>query len=115
MAHFIFGEVVWVEFPFSDYTGAKVRPAVIVSSPKYNRERPEVLLMPLTSQLRHGDSFGSVALDDWQVAGLSRPSVFKPLIAPCLNTRVRNRIGRLSKRDKQALRNLLSLIFASDI
>jgi mRNA-degrading endonuclease toxin of MazEF toxin-antitoxin module len=35
------GDVVLVAFVFSDESGAKLRPAIVVSSPSYNRGRQE--------------------------------------------------------------------------
>jgi mRNA interferase MazF len=35
-----FGDVLLVPFPFTDETGAKQRPAVVVNSARYQRERP---------------------------------------------------------------------------
>ena len=48
---FRFGDLVLVPFPFSDQTGIKKRPAIVVSSDAYQRERPEVVLMAVTSQV----------------------------------------------------------------
>lgn len=41
MAH-SFGDVVLVPFPFTDQSGAKKRPAVIVSSSGYNANRRDL-------------------------------------------------------------------------
>jgi hypothetical protein len=37
-----FGDVIVVPFPFTDQTAIKRRPAVVVSSERYNRERPDL-------------------------------------------------------------------------
>jgi mRNA interferase MazF len=47
-----FGNVVLVPFPFTDQTAFKKRPAVIVSNRAYNSTGPDVVLMPITSQVR---------------------------------------------------------------
>jgi len=47
-----FGDVIVVTFPFTDQSAAKKRPAVVVSSDTYQRERPDVILLAITSQLR---------------------------------------------------------------
>ncbi len=49
---FEFGEIVLVAFPFTDQVGSKRRPAVVISSGGYNRQRPDVILMAITSQVR---------------------------------------------------------------
>jgi len=51
-----FGDVIVVPFPFTDQTSIKRRPAVVVSSEAYNRERPDIILMAITSQLRNSQS-----------------------------------------------------------
>lgn len=45
-----FGDVVLVPFPFTDQSTRKKRPAVIVSSALYHRNRADVILMAVTSQ-----------------------------------------------------------------
>jgi mRNA-degrading endonuclease toxin of MazEF toxin-antitoxin module len=52
MTDYDFGDVVLVPFPFTDQTTTKKRPAVVVSSSVYNRERPDIVLVAVTSQMR---------------------------------------------------------------
>ena len=75
-----FGDVIVVPFPFTDQTATKKRPAVVISSEAYQRERPDLILMAITSQLRPAPTVGEVAVVHWQAAGLLKPSVIKPLI-----------------------------------
>jgi mRNA interferase MazF len=52
------GDIVLVAFPFTDQSGTKKRPAVVVSSATFHRHRADVSLMAVTSQLgksRPGD------------------------------------------------------------
>lgn len=44
-----FGDVVLVPFPFTDQSGTKKRPAVIVSSSGYNANRRDLVIMTITS------------------------------------------------------------------
>ena len=57
MAH-SFGDVVLVPFPFTDQSGAKKRPAVIVSNNRYNARRRDLIIMAITSQVRTPLGFG---------------------------------------------------------
>ncbi|MDA3850530.1 MAG: type II toxin-antitoxin system PemK/MazF family toxin [Spirochaetaceae bacterium] len=59
----------------------KQRPAVVISSNAYNENRPDIILMAITSQIREPLTTGEAKVEDWQDAGLIKPSVFKPLIA----------------------------------
>jgi mRNA interferase MazF len=46
MTTYNFGDVILVPFPFTDQSQANQRPAVVVSSVRYNTERPGLILMP---------------------------------------------------------------------
>jgi hypothetical protein len=46
MSNYSRGEVVLVRYPFSDLSGLKIRPAVIVNAPHISKD---VLILPLTS------------------------------------------------------------------
>ena len=52
MTRFEFGDVLLVPFPFTDQSATKKRPAVVISSEPYNTERPDLIIMAITSQLR---------------------------------------------------------------
>ena len=43
------GDVVLVGFVFSDESGWKLRPALVISSSAYDRERKEVVVAALTT------------------------------------------------------------------
>ena len=105
-----FGDVVLVSFPFTDQSASKQRPAVVVSSAAYQRARPDLIIMAVTSQLRPAASLGEVALQDWQAAGLLKPSVVKPVIATVEQRLVRKSLGTLSSSDQQRLREAIRQI-----
>lgn len=110
MAH-QFGDVVLVPFPFTDQSASKQRPGVIVSSLAYHRARRDLILMPITSQVRGSGDFGEVIVQDWQSAALLRPSAIKPVIATFDRSLIRKVMGRLSPRDQQSLRDTLETLF----
>jgi len=68
-----FGDIVLVPFPFTDQSATKRRPAVIVSSDRYHRERPDLIIMAVTSQARPAGGVGEVQVKDWQAAKLLSP------------------------------------------
>lgn len=98
-----FGDVVLVPFPFTDQTATKKRPAVVVSSDAYHRDRPDVILMAVTSQVRPAAGLGEVAVQRWKEAGLLKPSVLKPLLATVEKRLVIRKLGRLEAPDRVAL------------
>ena len=105
-----FGDVVLVSFPFTDQAGAKQRPAVIVSFAAYQRSRPDVILLAITSQVRPVPGFGEAMVQDWQGAGLLKPSVLKPVIFTGEKSLIRKALGKLKAPDQQALRKVLANI-----
>lgn len=50
------GDIVSVPFPFTDLTGAKPRPALVISADEVNKRTGDVLLVMITSK-PHSDSF----------------------------------------------------------
>lgn len=109
MTRFEFGDVVLVPFPFTDQSTSKKRPAVVVSSAAYNAERPDVIVMAVTSQVRAENRF-DISIQDWQQARLLKPSVIKPVIATIEKSLVLKGLGRLSEKDREALAESLGAI-----
>jgi mRNA interferase MazF len=96
------GDILLVPFPFTDQTGVKQRPAVVLSSDQYNRNHPDVILAPITSQIFY--TMDEIRLVDWKDAGLLKPSVIKPVLSSFEITLVRRSLGRLSDSDRARLR-----------
>jgi len=80
-----FGNVLLVPFPFSNQTAGKERPAVVVSSAAgvssaaYNRERLDLIILAITSQIRPTIGVGEALVAQWKQAGLIKLSVLKPI------------------------------------
>ena len=110
MTAYQFGEVVLVPFPYTDQSTAKQRPAVVVSSTRYHAERPDLILMAITSQQRSEPAIGELAVRSWQAAGLLKPSAIKPILTTLEQRLVRRRLGLLDDNDRAALRQSLALI-----
>jgi mRNA interferase MazF len=104
---YAFGDVILVPFPFTDQTTTKRRPAVFISNQNYASERPDLILLAITSQVRGVLGFGEALVTDWQEAGLIKPSVFKPLLTTIEQSLVIRRLGKLSAADAAALRNVI--------
>ena len=103
---FEFGDIVLVPFPFSDQSTAKQRPAVVVSSSGYQVQRPDVILLAVSSQVHAGD----LPVRGWREAGLLKPSVFKPVLTTLEQRLVRRKLGQLNPDDRRALQDLLTSI-----
>ena len=109
MAH-AFGEVVLVPFPFTDQSGVKKRPAVVVSSSAYNVNRRDLIIMAITSQVRTPPGFGEATVADWQAAGLIKPSVLKPVFTTIAQGLVVRTMGTLSTSDLRTLRETVAQV-----
>lgn len=106
MAAHAFGTIILVPFPFTDQSTAKLRPAVVVSSNAYHRARQDLVLMPVTSQLRV-NAFGDLLVQDWQAARLLMPSAIKPIFATLAQSLVIKPLGVLTPSDQTALKALI--------
>jgi mRNA interferase MazF len=105
-----FGDVLLVYFPFTDASDTKKRPAVVVSSARYNAQRSDLVLMAITSHVRPVLGFAEVLVTDWKTAGLLVPSVIKPVIATLERSLVIKSLGRLGQKDRTALHASLQTI-----
>ena len=97
------GDVVLVPVGFTDQSGAKRRPAVIVSSDDYNAQSPNVMIASITSNLLAVRHPGDHQIHDWEGAGLLRPSLAQAKIATVEPAVIDRRLGRLSPDDLAAL------------
>ena len=106
------GDIVLVRFVFSDESGPKLRPAVVISSNAYDRMRQEVIVAAITSNIRRR-LFGDYLLADWPAAGLLFPSLVTAIIRTIKRTMIDRTLGSVTKPDlgaiDQALRQALGL------
>lgn len=95
MPSYLRGDVVLVRFPFSDLSGAKVRPAIVINSPHISLD---VLAVPLTSKT---DSLldGEFILSEWKSAGLNVASVVKRGVYTFHQELIVKSVGTISKSD----------------
>lgn len=105
-----FGDLVLVPFPFTDQTAARKRPAVIVSSAAYHRDRPDVILMAVTSRPPSASRVGEVMVAHWREAGLLKPSIIKPVLATVARGLVIRKLGRLPAEELELLRGALRMV-----
>ena len=103
MANYSHAEVILVRFPFSDLTGSKVRPAVVVSAAHSSQD---VIVVPLTSR-SSGLLVGEFVLQDWQKAGLNVPSAVKRGLFTLESSLIVRSVGQLLEVDAQALEQSL--------
>ena len=105
-----FGDIILVPFPFTDQSTTKKRPAVVISSEIYNTERPDLIIMAVTSQIKPARIIGEVIIKDWQEAGLLKPSAIKPVITTIEKFLVIKIMGQLKELDQKSLQESLKEI-----
>ncbi len=103
MPNYSRNEVILVSYPFTNLSGAKVRPAVVVNTPHVSQD---VIIVPLTSRLS-GLLAGEFVLADWQQAGLNVPSAVKRGLYTAQDSLVVKSVGQLSHTDEAALEKSL--------
>jgi len=97
MTSFETGDVVSVEFPYSDLQGRKRRPGLVLSG-----DEEDLLLARITT--RPARAAGDFALADWSGAGLPKPSTVRLTKLATVDRRlVLRQIGRISPKDGSAL------------
>ncbi len=102
------GDVLLVPYPFTDQSGSKQRPAVVMSGDVYNQTHLDVILAPATSQIKHGPDEANLV--DWQAAGLLKPSTVKPILSSFDVRLVRRKLGSLSASDRARVRAMFAQI-----
>jgi mRNA-degrading endonuclease toxin of MazEF toxin-antitoxin module len=85
---------------------------VIVSSDRYHVERIDAIIVPPTSSAED-DRTGDYQLQNWQAAGLRRPSSIKATPYTVDRRGIRRHLGRFTSADAanvgRALRSVLGL------
>jgi mRNA interferase MazF len=103
MPSFSRNDVVLVAYPFSDRTGVKVRPAVIVSGPHRSRD---LFVVPLTSRADRMVE-GEFSLADWRSAGLNMASVVTRGLFTVHESFILKRVGTLRAMDTSRINESL--------
>lgn len=98
-------EIVLVTYPFTDLSGAKVRPAVVGSTP---HSSDDLFIVPLTSKTGFLLA-GEFLLTDWRRAGLHVPTAAKRGLFTIQQRLVVKRVGRLQSADAAQLTQSLRL------
>jgi mRNA interferase MazF len=100
------GDVVLVRFVFSDESGAKRRPAVIISTNDYHQSRQEMIIAAITSNVDRLLA-GDYRIANWEAAGLLFPSIATAIIRTIKHSMVERRLGVMLPTDMQAIEKKL--------
>ena len=89
------GDVVLLLYPFSDRSGSKVRPAIVVSTPHASQDIFVISLTSKTTRLLTGE----FVLGEWKNSGLNVASAVKRGLFTIHESLIVKSIGTLSKSD----------------
>lgn len=107
------GDTCLVDFPFTDGTGSKVRPALVISKEEFNRG-DDVVILPISSIPDPADKF-AVFIDasHYSQAGLKCPSAIKwskPVTVA--KSVIRRRLGKIDNSLLSEVRAGLAKLFS---
>jgi mRNA interferase MazF len=100
------GDIVLVDFGFSEGAGSKKRPALIISSDSYHKGRQEIIIAAVTSNIKRV-LFGDTKIDKWKEARLIYPSLVTGVIRTIKVSVIIRKLGVLSKQDLQKVQKNL--------
>lgn len=103
-----------VAMDFTDRSGSKLRPAVVVSGENYNSGSPDVLIASITGNLKAVPHPGDHRIKEWKAAGLLKPSLAQTKLATVEAQIIRRKLGELDPEDLAAfsrgLKEALALV-----
>jgi len=103
------GDVVLISFIFSDETGVKRRPAMIISSNVFHSGRDEAIIAAITSRTDRA-LVGDHRINDWRGAGLLFPSVATSVIRTVKQSMIARRLGSMPSPDMEIINNKMRLV-----
>ncbi len=103
------GNVVLARFIFTDESGARRRPVVVLSTEDYQLGRQEIIVAGITTNVDRL-LIGDYLISDWQIAGLLFPSVVTGVIRTIKQSMIQRQLGSMSSRDMDAVEDNLRVI-----
>ena len=91
-------DVIVVPFPFTERTGSKHRPALVLSQKPFNENGHTILAMITTKA--HLPWPGDTVLEAYSRAGLRTPCIVRLKLFTLDNRLILKKIGRLSREDR---------------
>jgi len=97
------GHVIVVNVPFSNHSGIKPRPALVIFTDAFHRDLPDLIVCPISSQPRYHQrpGPGDCPLRSWRAVGLRHPSTV--------------RISKLLAVDREIIKRILGVVSAQDL
>ena len=108
-------DILLVPFPFSDQSGKKVRPVLVLSNNNFNRFGEDIVVCAITSNLKQTRYSMIIDEKNLETGKLHEKSLVKvdSLLKVNKNLIIKN-IGTLNKTTFQKVENILENIFTLD-
>ena len=103
------GDVVLVNFVYSEETGTKRRPVLLLSTEAYHNGRQEAIVAAITSNT-HRILTGDTLVNQWEAAGLLYPSVVTGILRTIKQEMVASKLGSLTPGDLEVVEGEVSQI-----
>lgn len=100
------GDIIVVDFGFSEGAGSKKRPALIISGDNYHQGRQEVIIAAITGNIERV-LFADTKIDKWKEAGLLYPSLVTGIIRTIKGSMIIHKLGTLLPQDFQKVEKSL--------
>jgi mRNA interferase MazF len=108
MASYKFGDVVLVDFPFSNRNAEKRRPGLVLAQDSHG----DLLVIRISSKTAELPT--DVTLTNWHAAGLNIPSTTRLLKMTTMHeSTVLKTLGKVTKTDREAILKALESFLAS--
>jgi mRNA interferase MazF len=92
------GDIVLVNVIFSEGSGVKKQPALIISDECYHNNRQEIIIAAITSNTERILP-GDTKIKEWQKAGLKFPSLITGIIQTLKINIIERKLGKLALSD----------------
>lgn len=103
------GDIVLVDFRFSEQSGSKKRPALVISSDRYHRNRQEVIVSAITTNIKRA-LIGDTKINQWKEAGLKHASSVAGIIQTIKIQMIMRKLGVLTLSDSKKVQENLGKI-----
>lgn len=106
------GDVVLVQFPFTDLENSKKRPALVLRETNYSRNMQLISIAMITSQIEMPEIEGDYLVKEWKTAGLLHPSRLRlSKVATLEGSLIVKKMGDLSETDFKGISRLFRKLY----
>ena len=97
------GAVILVPFRFTNEGPVKHRPAVVLSTDAFQQTRAEAIVAAITSNVHRAPLLGDHLIQDWQGAGLPKPSRATAILRTLRHDMITVTLGMMPTPDLAAI------------